>query len=107
MTDKLRIGFVGCGGIAKGKHLPSLSRLKNVELVAFCDIVPERATECAAEYGTPDAKTYTDYGLPWFDLYDEELGDIAGSEKLAQVKTVREKDAERSGAANRTRVAHH
>ena len=45
------------------------------------------------------AKTYTDYGLPWFDLYDEELGDIAGSEKLAQVKTVREKDAERKGAA--------
>src|SRR5256885_10238722 len=61
MADKLRIGIVGCGGIAKGKHLPSLSRLSNVELVAFCDIIPERATECATEYGTPDAKTYTDY----------------------------------------------
>ena len=61
MADKLRIGLVGCGGIAKGKHLPSLSRLNDVELVAFCDIVPERAAECAKEYGSADAKTYTDY----------------------------------------------
>src|SRR5689334_5713885 len=61
MADKLRIGIVGCGGTAKGKHLPSLSRLSNVEIVAFCDIIPERASECAAEYGTKDAKTYTDY----------------------------------------------
>src|ERR1051326_3417271 len=61
MADKLRIGIVGCGGIAKGKHLPSLSRLNNVEIVAFCDIIPERAVECAAEYGIPGAQTETDY----------------------------------------------
>ena len=57
MANKLKVGLVGCGGIANGKHLPSLSRLKNVELVAFCDIVPERAEEAAKKYGTKDAKT--------------------------------------------------
>jgi len=61
MADKLKIGLVGCGGIAKGKHLPSLSRLDNVEIVAFCDIVPERAAECNTEYGAAGAKEYTDY----------------------------------------------
>lgn len=41
-----------------------------------------------------DAKTYTEYGLPWFDLYDEAKGDVSASEKLAQVKSVTERDAE-------------
>jgi hypothetical protein len=41
-----------------------------------------------------DAKTYTEYGLPWFDLYDESRGKVSASEKLAQVKSVTERDAE-------------
>ena len=61
MADKVRIGLVGCGGIANGKHMPSLSRLKNVELVAFSDIVEERMLKAAKEYGSADAKTYADY----------------------------------------------
>ena len=44
MEKKLvRVGIIGCGGIANGKHMPSLKKLKNVEMVAFCDIIPERA----------------------------------------------------------------
>ena len=35
----VKVGIIGCGGIANGKHMPSLSKLPNVELVAFCDIV--------------------------------------------------------------------
>jgi hypothetical protein len=42
-----------------------------------------------------DVKTYTEHGLPWFDLYDEAKGDIAPSERLAQARTVAERDAER------------
>ena len=61
MADKVRIGLVGCGGIANGKHMPSLSRLKNVELVGFCDIVEERMLKAAKQYGSADAKTYADY----------------------------------------------
>lgn len=59
--DKVRIGIVGVGGIANGKHMPSLSKIKNVEMVAFCDIIEERAVEGAKKFGTPDAKVYTDY----------------------------------------------
>lgn len=61
MADKLRIGIIGCGGIANGKHMPSLSRLDTIEMVAFCDIVEEKATTAAAKYGSADAKVYTDY----------------------------------------------
>jgi hypothetical protein len=38
---------------------------------------------------------YTDYGLPWFVLYDENAGDVPLSERLTQVKTIAERDAER------------
>lgn len=57
----LKIGIIGCGGIANGKHLPALSKLKEVELVAFCDLIVERAEKAAKEYGVPGAKVFTDY----------------------------------------------
>jgi hypothetical protein len=41
-----------------------------------------------------DAATYTACGYPWFDLYDEDKGDIAPTPELAGVKSVSEKDAE-------------
>ena len=59
--EKVRIGIIGCGGIANGKHLPALQKVKEAELVAFCDIIEEKAVKAAKEYGTPDAKVYTDY----------------------------------------------
>jgi predicted dehydrogenase len=59
--DKLRIGIVGVGGIANGKHMPSLAKLKSVEMVAFCDLISERAVAGARKYGIPGAAVYTDY----------------------------------------------
>ena len=59
--DKVRIGIIGCGGIANNKHLPALKRIKEVEVVAFCDIIVEKAEEAAKKFGTPDAKVYEDY----------------------------------------------
>ena len=63
MTEatKTRVGVIGCGGIANGKHLPSLKKVKNCEIVAFCDIIAERAEKACAEYGAEGAKVYTDY----------------------------------------------
>jgi len=61
MTKKLRAGIIGCGGIANGKHMPSIAKTGKAKMVAFCDIVEERAIKAAKEYGTPDAKCYTDY----------------------------------------------
>ena len=57
----VNVGIIGCGGIANGKHMPSLSQVPEVKMVAFCDIIRERAEKAAKEYGTPDAKVYTDY----------------------------------------------
>lgn len=63
MSDrKLKIGIIGCGGIANQKHLPALkTQGDRVELAAFCDIVIERAQKAAKEYGAPGVKVYEDY----------------------------------------------
>ena len=58
---KVKIGVIGCGGIANGKHLPSYKNNDVAELVAFCDIVPERAEKALKEYGCEGAKSYVDY----------------------------------------------
>ena len=59
---KFRIGIIGCGGIANGKHMPSLKALSSeCEMVAFCDLIVRRAEKAKADFGTPDAKVYTDY----------------------------------------------
>jgi predicted dehydrogenase len=41
--------------------MPALSRLKDVEMVAFCDIVSERAQKAAKQYGSADAKVFANY----------------------------------------------
>ena len=56
----LNIGIIGCGGIANAKHMPALKSLKNVRMVAFCDIIEERAMAAREQYGSPDAQVYTD-----------------------------------------------
>nr|WP_145156593.1 Gfo/Idh/MocA family oxidoreductase [Paenibacillus terrae] len=61
MTDQVKVGIIGCGSIANGKHLPSLSKLEQVELVAFCDIVQERAVQAKEKFGAADATVYADY----------------------------------------------
>jgi UDP-N-acetylglucosamine 3-dehydrogenase len=54
----LKVGVIGCGSIAKYRHLPEYKLNKNVEIVAVCDIVAERAEKIAEEYG---AKAFSDY----------------------------------------------
>ena len=61
MDRIVNVGIIGCGGIANNKHMPSLQAIPNVRMVAFCDIIPERAVKAAEKFGTEDAKTYTDY----------------------------------------------
>lgn len=59
---KLKFGIIGCGGIANQKHFPALAKLsEQVELVAFCDTVLERAESAAAEYGVQNALVTEDY----------------------------------------------
>ena len=61
MTKIIKAGVVGCGGIANGKHFPAIKKNGKIELVAFCDLIKERAEKAKEEYGTPDARVYTDY----------------------------------------------
>lgn len=57
----MKIGIIGCGGIANGKHLPSLTKLEEVEIVAFCDIDIKKAKLASENYGAENAKVYEDY----------------------------------------------
>jgi len=56
-----RVGIIGCGGIANGKHMPALKKLPNVQMAAFCDIVPERAQKACEDFGAAGAKVYSDF----------------------------------------------
>lgn len=50
----LKIGLVGCGGIS-GAHVPSWDKMDDAELIAICDIRPEKMERY------PGHKFYTDF----------------------------------------------
>jgi UDP-N-acetylglucosamine 3-dehydrogenase len=56
--NKIKVGVIGCGSIAKHRHLPEYTRNEEVEIVAVCDIVEDRVNEFASQY---DAKAYTNF----------------------------------------------
>ncbi|MBS5726090.1 MAG: Gfo/Idh/MocA family oxidoreductase, partial [Clostridiales bacterium] len=60
-NSKVRIGIIGCGGIANGKHMPGLKTVPEAEMVAFCDLELSRAEAAKEKFGSKDAKVYTDY----------------------------------------------
>jgi len=47
---ELRSAIVGCGGIAQ-VHARALSEMPEAELIAFADVIPERAETMAGKYG--------------------------------------------------------
>ncbi|MGD6818830.1 Gfo/Idh/MocA family protein [Metabacillus sp. 113a] len=55
---KIRIGVIGCGSIARHRHLPEYAAQAQTEITAVCDVSEERANEIAALYG---AAAYTNY----------------------------------------------
>lgn len=56
--SKLKVAVIGCGSIAKHRHIPEYADNPNVQLIAFCDIVRERAEGFAESYG---GTAYADY----------------------------------------------
>lgn len=59
---RLRIGIIGCGGIAVSKHLTTLKDLGELcEITAFCDGMRERAADAAKKFGTENAQVCSDY----------------------------------------------
>ena len=68
MTERVRVGVVGCGLVAQVMHLPYLSELSDrFDLVAVCVLSRPLAERCAQRYGARRAHTR------WQDLLDEQL----------------------------------
>jgi len=60
MSDqsKARIAFIGCGGFASNKMMPNIPWIPEIDFVAACDIVRERAEEAQRRWGAK--AVYTD-----------------------------------------------
>lgn len=66
MDSKVRIGFVGAGGIAR-HHLSQLKNLPDAEIVGITDVVEDRAREAAQQFGGEayaDALALMDHAKP-------------------------------------------
>ncbi|MCX7014550.1 MAG: Gfo/Idh/MocA family oxidoreductase [Candidatus Sumerlaeota bacterium] len=59
MADKVKLGFIGCGGIVKSHLKQGLGAFPDVEFVGWCDLRPEAAEERKAEVGGKGT-VYTD-----------------------------------------------
>ncbi len=56
---KVKVGIIGCGGIAQGQHIPSYKKLENAKIIACCDVVEEKAKQAASKFDIP--QYFTDY----------------------------------------------
>jgi predicted dehydrogenase len=63
MVRTLKFGFIGCGGIAN-VHAANIKKIQNGEVVAWCDIVKEKAngflSKFGGKYATDDAQDIFD-----------------------------------------------
>ncbi|MFO7958636.1 MAG: Gfo/Idh/MocA family oxidoreductase [Candidatus Brocadiia bacterium] len=50
MTDRVRYAVIGCGSVGP-VHAHAVAECPDAELVAVCDVVPERADRCAERHG--------------------------------------------------------
>jgi myo-inositol 2-dehydrogenase / D-chiro-inositol 1-dehydrogenase len=57
-SEPLRVGIVGCGALSSSMHIPAVKQIPELELVALCDINPERLAEAAVEFGV--TRTFSD-----------------------------------------------
>lgn len=56
----LKVGLVGCGGIANCAHIPAYKGIKDATIVAICDINPDKFAKAKLNIGHK-VNTYTDY----------------------------------------------
>lgn len=56
---ELRVGIIGAGGVARGRHIPCFGRNPRASVVAVADVSREAAEKAAADFGIPAA--YADY----------------------------------------------
>jgi len=76
---KLRIGFVGVGGMGQSAHLRNYASLPDCEVVAIAELRPELRRRVAARYGVP--RTYENHRQM---LAAEELDGIVASQPFTR-----------------------
>ncbi len=69
--EKVRVGIIGAGGVARYVHIRGFEAQEDAELVAICDIKEDRLQKVAEEHQIP--KTFTDYQ----DLLKEDLDAVS------------------------------
>lgn len=70
--ERVRIGFIGCGSHASKNLIPTIPLVEQLQLVATCDLIEERARNMAQRYGVP--KWYTDFE----EMIEKERPDAVG-----------------------------
>ena len=60
---KWKVALIGCGSIADNTYLPRIKDIPEAEMVAVCDIIPERAKGYAEKFNVP----------AWYTSIDELL----------------------------------
>ncbi len=75
MEKALKVGLIGLGGIARWAHMPAYKKMNNVEIVAICDILPEKIESFKKQFEFDAVPSFTDYnellaldGLDFVDI---------------------------------------
>lgn len=55
--QKIRIGFIGAGGICRSRHLPGLKRCDDVQVVSVCNRSLASSQKIAGEFDIPEVET--------------------------------------------------
>ncbi len=58
MNNDINIGFIGCGNIARNKHMVGLSKVEGVNLIAFTDANSQVAEACKKDFGAKNSAVY-------------------------------------------------
>lgn len=97
-----RMGL-GAGGKMRQKIYPDQygidtwdpSNFTTIQIHLLNSVVYREVTGHRPPSTSISTQTYTEFGLPWFSIYDEELGYVEAADNLGDVRSVRELDEER------------
>jgi hypothetical protein len=93
---------IGAGGQMKQKVYPDPYGIQTWDTSTYGELYIHilNSVQYESVTGQPppaspvSAKAYTEYGLPWFELYDEASSDLPAAEKFGKVKSIQEMEGE-------------
>jgi len=60
-VNNIRVGVIGCGGIANGRHLPELKASAGGEIYALCDTDINALNKAGEKYNVPSERRFENY----------------------------------------------